>query len=93
MCTTVPGHPANAADNPAVPAGARSAGPDVTAARVLWHSAGPGSAEQVRVPGAVSAGTAAGTQAAAGEVAQGGQGAPHTHTHTCLTALCPGPPR
>ena len=63
------GNTAHTSDNPEISAGASPAGTDVTITGVLWHPAGPGSAEQVRVTGTVSTGAAAGTQTAAGEMA------------------------
>jgi len=81
VCNIV-GNTADAADNPEVSAGASTAGSDVTTAGVLWHSAGPGTAEQVRVAGVVSSRTAARTQAAAGEVAERGQGRLMSHLPT-----------
>ena len=74
LCGFVVGHPAHASDHPAFPAGAGPAWPDLAAAAVLWHSARSRPAQQVRVAGAVPTRAAAGPQAAAGEVAQGGQG-------------------
>jgi len=68
------GNTADAADDPALPAGARAAGPDVATAGVLWYSARPRTTQQVRVVGTVPTRAAARTQAAAGEVAQRGQG-------------------
>ncbi len=66
-------HPAHAAGHSALHPGAHPARPDLAAAAVLWHSARPGQAEQVRVDRAVQARDSAGQEAAAGEVAQGGE--------------------
>ena len=68
-----PGYLEDAADHPAFPAGASAGGTDLPTPAVLRHPAGPGPAEQVRVPGAVSPRAPPGTQAARREVAQGGQ--------------------
>ena len=68
------GYPANPRHHPSFPGCPDSAGPDLPSAAVLRHPVGPGPAQQVRVPGAVSACPPAGTQAAAREVAEGRQG-------------------
>jgi len=68
------GNPANSSDDPEVPASASPARPDISTAGILWYLTGSRSAQQVRVVGAVPSCSAAGTQAAAREMAQGGQG-------------------
>lgn len=55
----------------AFPERSRPARPDFSSASVLRHPAGSGPAQQVRVPGAMQACTAAGSQATAGEMAEG----------------------
>ena len=71
----ISGNTAHTSDNSEIPASAGPAGSDITIAGILWYPIGPGTAQQVRVFGAVSYRAAAGTQTAAGEVAQRGQGA------------------
>ena len=57
----VAGHTSHATDHPAVSAGCNSSWWDVSIATVLWYLAGQGSAEQVRIPGALPTGLAAGS--------------------------------
>jgi len=78
------GNSANATDNPEVPAGSGTAGSDFSVACILWYPVGPRPAQQVWITWTVSSGTSAGTQAAAGEMAQRGQGFTFSFSFTTL---------